>query len=81
MLNSDLYLCIFHRYGQLGTGDTEKRSRPTLVSALLQWDVRSVNCGAWHTVIVTEANQVLEFGEGTLLPTIKIHKALLCAGL
>lgn len=53
------------RDGQLGLGDTEPRSVPTLVGGELEGKtVVSVSCGATHTAAVTDDGKVFSFGGG-----------------
>ena len=40
-------------YGQLGHGDTDSRSDPTLVEALAGLKVSEIACGGWHSVFLT----------------------------
>ena len=50
-------------YGQLGTGDTDRRLAPTRVAGLPA-PVRQVAAGDVHTGIVTEAGDLLMCGKG-----------------
>ena len=50
-------------FGQLGTGDTDRRFAPTRVAGLPA-PVRQVAAGGFHTGIVTEAGDLLMCGLG-----------------
>ena len=52
--------------GQLGHNNSNSYDKPELIKALLEYDVKakSVSCGASHTLILTEDNEVLSFGVG-----------------
>lgn len=52
--------------GQLGHDSTTSYDKPELIKALQEYDVKakSVSCGASHTLILTEDNEVLSFGVG-----------------
>lgn len=52
--------------GQLGHNSTTSYNKPELVKACVEYDikVKSVSCGASHTLILTEDNEVLSFGVG-----------------
>ena len=62
----DLLVCGRGRSGQLGLGDMDNRTMPTLVArALFDSDaVLMVACGAFHTATVTEGGGVYTFGNG-----------------
>ena len=54
-------------YGQLGLGDTNKRLVPTLVGAEEVFGgskARTVACGPYHTLVVTEAGELWAYGQG-----------------
>ena len=50
-------------YGQLGHGDTEGKTAPTVVSSI-QGQCYRVSCGDCHTVVVTDDGEVFSFGSG-----------------
>lgn len=52
--------------GQLGHNSTTSYDKPELIKACVEYDVRakSVSCGASHTLILTDDNEVLSFGVG-----------------
>ena len=55
-------------FGQLGTGDTESRQRPTKVEggALAQGpSIRDVSCGIFHALAVDEAGALYSWGDGS----------------
>ena len=62
----DLLMCGLGEYGQLGLGDEEDRTTPTLVArAMFDGEaVLMVACGAYHTVVATEGGGVYTFGSG-----------------
>ena len=45
--------------GQLGVGDCEIRSKPTLVS-LVRESAKEVSCGYYHSAVVTSKNLSVE---------------------
>jgi alpha-tubulin suppressor-like RCC1 family protein len=50
-------------YGQLGHGNTEKQSAPKLVTALQGQAVYLLACGNFHTIAVTNDQQVYFWGK------------------
>ena len=54
-----------NKYGQLGLGDFENRSVPTLVKALVGVPLRQVSCGWDHTAAVATGGQLYTWGRGT----------------
>ena len=62
----DLLMCGYGDYGQLGLGDEEDRTTPTLVArAVFDGEaVLMVACGGKHTVVATEGGGVYTFGRG-----------------
>mmetsp|Transcript_29366 Transcript_29366/g.47412 ORF Transcript_29366/g.47412 Transcript_29366/m.47412 type:complete len:792 (-) Transcript_29366:878-3253(-) len=62
--NGDLFTWGFGGKGQLGHGETQLHRTPKVVDALLEKDIRSVSCGMNHTAALTEAGEVLTWGEG-----------------
>jgi alpha-tubulin suppressor-like RCC1 family protein len=63
--NGKLYTWGMGRDGQLGHGDTEPRSEPTLVCGnLADKTVVAVSCGATHTAALTDDGKVYTFGGG-----------------
>ena len=51
-------------YGQLGLGDTKKRSVPHRIEALAHAKIREVACGQFHTLAVDEDRVVWSWGRG-----------------
>jgi alpha-tubulin suppressor-like RCC1 family protein len=54
-------------YGQLGLGDHNKRLVPTMVGAEEVFGgskARTVACGPYHTLVVTEAGELWAYGQG-----------------
>ena len=68
----DLLMCGVWEYGQLGLGDEDGRTTPTLVArAVFDGEaVLMVACGEEHTAAVTEGGGVYTFGYGGLLGMI-----------
>ena len=62
----DLLMCGLGEYGQLGLGDEEDRTTPTLVArAMFDGEaVLMVACGGEHTAAVTEGGGVYTLGRG-----------------
>ena len=57
-----LYTFGDNRFGQLGLGDANNRSIPTLVTVLEDQKVIAVSCGGVHTAIITKNHQLYTFG-------------------
>ncbi|OQR94090.1 RCC1 and BTB domain-containing protein [Thraustotheca clavata] len=60
--NGELYTFGYNARGQLGQGNTTPLSVPTLVEGLACKAVVKVSCSYFHTVAVTEENEVYAFG-------------------
>ena len=62
----DLFMCGHGKDGQLGLGDKDNRTTPTLVArAVFDGEaVLMVACGDQHTVVATEGGGVYTFGGG-----------------
>lgn len=50
------------RYGQLGSGSTANRRTPAVVTGLSGVNIRKVDCGRDHTLLVTGAGDLWTFG-------------------
>ena len=50
--------------GQCGHGNTEFQQNPKRVEALAHKRVAKVSCGAFHTLVLTEDQQLYTFGSG-----------------
>ncbi|XP_057295987.1 uncharacterized protein LOC130624943 isoform X2 [Hydractinia symbiolongicarpus] len=53
-----------NKHGQLGVGDTRKRSRPVLLSDLSSKQVNSIVCGQYHSLAVTTDYKAFSWGWG-----------------
>ncbi len=62
--SNDAYAWGMAGWGQLGLGDEENRSLPTLMEAMLGKGVRTISCGYSHTAILTETNDCFTWGAG-----------------
>ncbi|CAL7949033.1 unnamed protein product [Xylocopa violacea] len=62
ILSTELWTWGDVQYGQLGTGDIIKRSRPILVAKLSNTGLRKVSCGAFHVLALTLDGRVFAWG-------------------
>ena len=68
--NGDLYTWGNNKYGQLGTGDYNTRSFPTLVKGFVDssgavYKVGDIACGLYHCLALTTTGQVWSFGSNS----------------
>eukprot|EP01130_Rhizamoeba_saxonica_P000173 TRINITY_DN10170_c0_g1_i1.p1 TRINITY_DN10170_c0_g1~~TRINITY_DN10170_c0_g1_i1.p1 ORF type:complete len:1458 (+),score=309.36 TRINITY_DN10170_c0_g1_i1:148-4374(+) len=54
--------------GQLGHGDTDDRLVPTMVEYLLGKHIKSVDCGSYHTIAITDIENIYTWGSGNKSP-------------
>ncbi|OQR74148.1 putative E3 ubiquitin-protein ligase HERC4-like [Tropilaelaps mercedesae] len=54
-----------NRHGQLGLGDTEDRSSPTVVKSLRKYGLKYITAGEEHSAVLTADGGVFTFGSGT----------------
>lgn len=54
----------FNGYGQLGLGNLEAKSTPSIVSSLIGRRVLDMCCGAFHTVCICENGEIYSMGMG-----------------
>jgi len=66
------------RSGQLGLGDFQNASRPTLVKRLSGGCLTQVSCGGDHTIVVTATGEVYSWGQGTWGATGLSHVDNVC---
>ena len=59
-----VFACGLNNYGQLGVGDRENRTEPTLVPKLSNIGVVSIEAGEHHTVAMTSIGTVYVMGRG-----------------
>ncbi|XP_029056491.2 alsin [Osmia bicornis bicornis] len=62
ILSTELWTWGDVQYGQLGTGDIIKRSRPVLVAKLSNIGLRKISCGAFHVLALTLDGRVFAWG-------------------
>ncbi|XP_016915649.2 alsin [Apis cerana] len=62
ILSTELWTWGDIEYGQLGTGDIVKRSRPILVAKLSNTGLRKISCGAFHVLALTLDGRVFAWG-------------------
>ncbi|XP_033359057.1 alsin [Bombus vosnesenskii] len=62
ILSTELWTWGDIQYGQLGTGDIVKRSRPILVAKLSNTGLRKISCGAFHILALTLDGRVFAWG-------------------
>nr|XP_012139045.1 PREDICTED: alsin isoform X2 [Megachile rotundata] len=62
ILSTELWTWGDVQYGQLGTGDIIKRSRPVLVAKLSNTGLRKISCGAFHVLALTLDGRVFAWG-------------------
>ncbi|KAI4494098.1 hypothetical protein M0802_009252 [Mischocyttarus mexicanus] len=62
ILSTELWTWGDIRYGQLGTGDNIKRTRPILVAKLNKTGLRKIACGAFHVIALTLDGRVFVWG-------------------
>ncbi|EQC40927.1 hypothetical protein SDRG_01992 [Saprolegnia diclina VS20] len=58
----DVYTFGYNARGQLGHGNTQPVAVPTLVDGLVGKSVLKVSCSYFHTIAVTEDNEMYAFG-------------------
>lgn len=58
----EIYTCGNNENGQLGLKDTRSRYTPTVLEELSQYRFKSVACGYYHTLALTEQGEVFVFG-------------------
>jgi len=68
--SGELFMCGSNSHGQLGLGDTNDRSKPTLIDSSnfgsgTLGQVRQISCGAHHTLAVA-GGQLFAWGAATL---------------
>jgi alpha-tubulin suppressor-like RCC1 family protein len=68
--DGDLYTWGNNKYGQLGTGDYNTRSFPTLVKGFVDssgavYKVGDIACGLYHCLALTTTGQVWSFGSNS----------------
>lgn len=69
LLSTELWTWGDVKHGQLGTGDTVKRSRPVLVTKLSQTGVKKISCGSFHSVAITLDGRVFTWGRNNCKQT------------
>lgn len=62
ILSTELWTWGDIQYGQLGTGDIIKRSRPVLVAKLSHTGIRKISCGTFHILALTLDGRVFAWG-------------------
>ncbi|XP_031843534.1 amyotrophic lateral sclerosis 2 [Nomia melanderi] len=65
ILSTELWTWGDVEFGQLGTGDTIKRSRPVLVAKLSNAGLRKIVCGAFHILALTLDGRVFAWGRNS----------------
>ena len=63
--NGDLYTWGSSMYGQTGHGSNQDESNPRLVESLTGKRMKNIACGAFHTVAVTDLENVYAWGRGS----------------
>ena len=63
---NQLYSFGYNDRGQLGHGDTETRTTPTLIEALLNLKINNLSCGTSHVGIVTGIFRIINVVGHTL---------------
>ncbi|XP_041350104.1 uncharacterized protein LOC121369224 isoform X2 [Gigantopelta aegis] len=62
--NQGVYGWGCSRYGQVGVGTTHSYSRPMLIETLASETCVSVDCGQYHTLVLTADSQLYSWGWG-----------------
>lgn len=62
ILSTELWTWGDVQYGQLGTGDIIKRSRPVLVTKLSNTGLRKISCGEFHVLALTLDGRAYTWG-------------------
>eukprot|EP01132_Coremiostelium_polycephalum_P009133 gene9133-11190_t len=70
--NGKVYTWGTSEYGQLGLGDTNIHSAPTIVSSLEKYNVIQVASGSTHCAVLTNSKEVLVFGNGAAMGAASI---------
>jgi RCC1 and BTB domain-containing protein len=60
--NGDVCSFGYNGSGQLGLGNTDSQQTPQRIEPLCQKNVYRVECGYYHTVIMTEQGRIHSFG-------------------
>ena len=63
--DGSVYSCGYNGYGQLGLGDTTKRTTFTQVTTNINIDVEQIACGYYHTFILKNDGSVYSCGYNT----------------
>jgi alpha-tubulin suppressor-like RCC1 family protein len=59
-----VYALGANKYGQLGTGNTQPCTSPTLVKALSDHNICAIACGNDHSLAISESGSLYTFGHG-----------------
>ena len=65
LLSTELWSWGDISHGQLGTGDTVKRNRPTIISRLTGIGVHQIACGSDHALAVSLDGRVFAWGRNS----------------
>ena len=57
-----VYSCGYNARGQLGHGNKQQVTLPTLVQGLFNYRVTKIACSYYHTIIATDQDDVFSFG-------------------
>jgi alpha-tubulin suppressor-like RCC1 family protein len=64
MCRLQVFACGLNNYGQLGVGDRENRTEPTLVPKLSNVGIVDIAAGEHHTIALTNIGTVYVMGRG-----------------